>query len=480
MPDINPLVSAQPNGLLTVDQSSALMGPPGYAEPGPLDSGPIYNSHAYQTLLSLARTFGTPEGRVKLADAFANPPRQTREARLQTAAELALNFGGIGAVKAFHGSPHEFAPEPGAPLGRFRDEAIGTGEGAQAFGYGHYVAESPGVASTYKGSRDIGTNDVTTYNGQPIHDKRGIIEKGAQDAGLSTEWQEDAISAFHHSLGDMDIAQTEFGLHGQAVDWLEKNKDKLSFVKGKDSEPSLYNVVVRPDKHELLDWDKPFREMEPDLQDKLVKIYEGFGPGNILSNKSTGEEIYRDIARRMGTTQTHAPQVGGGYQVTSANEAAASAALHEAGIPGIKFLDQQSRKGGFVVQRRERWWPEDKGWNHLDHFDTREKAEQAVKELSDPTLFEKASKRDYRIKENPKTHNLVIFHPDNIKITARNGKALTPVDHDPFAPDLRPVDHVPEFEGDAHPRVPEARRAPNGRFYALDPERPGKYVEVPH
>ena len=47
--------------------------------------------------------------------------------------------GGVSDVEraaiAYHGTPHRFAPEPDLPLGRFRSEKIGSGEGAQAYGY---------------------------------------------------------------------------------------------------------------------------------------------------------------------------------------------------------------------------------------------------------------------------------------------------------------------------------------------------------
>jgi len=42
---------------------------------------------------------------------------------------------------AFHGSPHKFT--------EFADKAIGSGEGAQLFGHGHYITDSPGVAKWY-------------------------------------------------------------------------------------------------------------------------------------------------------------------------------------------------------------------------------------------------------------------------------------------------------------------------------------------
>ena len=44
--------------------------------------------------------------------------------------------------KAYHGSPYQFE--------QFDIEKIGTGEGAQAYGYGLYFAESEDVARGYR------------------------------------------------------------------------------------------------------------------------------------------------------------------------------------------------------------------------------------------------------------------------------------------------------------------------------------------
>jgi hypothetical protein len=46
----------------------------------------------------------------------------------------------------FQGTPSVFKPEEGAPLGRLRWKFINTGEGAQAFGYGHYLAQQEWIA----------------------------------------------------------------------------------------------------------------------------------------------------------------------------------------------------------------------------------------------------------------------------------------------------------------------------------------------
>ena len=51
--------------------------------------------------------------------------------------------------KVYHGTPHTWEPEPGFPYGRPRLDKMGTGEGAQAFGWGWYSAEAKAVAQSY-------------------------------------------------------------------------------------------------------------------------------------------------------------------------------------------------------------------------------------------------------------------------------------------------------------------------------------------
>jgi hypothetical protein len=49
---------------------------------------------------------------------------------------------GAGPIRAYHGSPHGFD--------RFSTRAIGTGEGAQAYGHGLYFAENESIADAYR------------------------------------------------------------------------------------------------------------------------------------------------------------------------------------------------------------------------------------------------------------------------------------------------------------------------------------------
>ena len=59
----------------------------------------------------------------------------------QLAQTLADAYNPMGMV-VWHGSPHKF--------NKFDSSKIGTGEGAQAYGHGLYVAESPEVAKMYQ------------------------------------------------------------------------------------------------------------------------------------------------------------------------------------------------------------------------------------------------------------------------------------------------------------------------------------------
>ena len=60
----------------------------------------------------------------------------------QSAYDAALNIGPMGLGKiVYHGSPHKFY--------KFDASKIGTGEGAQAYGHGLYLADDVGVAGSY-------------------------------------------------------------------------------------------------------------------------------------------------------------------------------------------------------------------------------------------------------------------------------------------------------------------------------------------
>ena len=96
---------------------------------------------------------------------------------------------------------------------------------------------------------------------------------------------------------------------------------------------ALYNVELDVEHSDLLDWDKPLSQQSEKVQKALkdmgFKPPKGPFPGYTAEGKRnmelTGAQVYKMLAN---------------------TDAEASAALHEAGIPGIRYLDAGSRAAG--------------------------------------------------------------------------------------------------------------------------------------
>jgi hypothetical protein len=89
----------------------------------------------------VVNAFESPRAMGQFAGEFVNP--------LRIAAAL-RKTAPIAELDVYHGTPHKYAPTEANPLGEFDASKIGTGEGAQAYGHGMYLAETPEVAKTYK------------------------------------------------------------------------------------------------------------------------------------------------------------------------------------------------------------------------------------------------------------------------------------------------------------------------------------------
>ncbi|MGA0806977.1 MAG: hypothetical protein ACO3PV_10755, partial [Pseudohongiellaceae bacterium] len=193
-------------------------------------------------------------------------------------------------LMAFHGTPHRFPAEEGAPLGRFRSEKIGTGEGAQSFGYGLYFAESPGTAKTYR----------------PVE--------------LTSEELASQIKYAEYMAANSSNPSAKEGFANAAK--------KLKASQGKQG--SLYTVDI-PDEmiNKMLDWDKPLNQQPKSVQDAVAKL-----PFETQAVPMTGGDIV-DAANAFAASE-----------VLGRNPAGGSELLRQAGIPGIRYLDQGSRAGG--------------------------------------------------------------------------------------------------------------------------------------
>ena len=238
----------------------------------------------------------------------------------------------VSPLTAFHGTPHRFAAEEGAPLGRFSSEKIGSGEGAQAFGYGTYFAESPGVAKSYRDTLSKQyRGDTSTYefNGEPTTLNKFIFNAKSRHPELS---ENDAQNAAHFASVFNDKIQDPFPASSKVWD-TPFGKAVASDMQGlKKISGSLYTVDI-PDSmvEKMLDWDKPLSE-QPEVLRAIDKRYdpdvwlEQIG----VSKNQTGGALLQ----ALGATRD------------SQRSAAVSSMLRELGIPGIRYLDRSSRAGG--------------------------------------------------------------------------------------------------------------------------------------
>ncbi|HSG19505.1 MAG TPA: hypothetical protein VLA31_01940 [Burkholderiaceae bacterium] len=236
-------------------------------------------------------------------------------------------------LMAFHGTPARFAAEEGAPLGRFRSEKIGTGEGAQAYGYGLYFAEDPNVARRYRMglTQDIGQE--VTYKGKSLPVVYEEMQnKSFKLTGKQADIENQKLQIIEHMMLDKSPEELvayakDAGFDASVVSWIEKDVSKNIKIPG-----SLYTVDVPDDVVvKMLDYDKPLSSQPAELQSKLKSVVDSeVGPG-VWESWIKNEPDFRNLKDDLLDNKT---------------DAEVSALLREAGIPGIRYLDEGSRGVG--------------------------------------------------------------------------------------------------------------------------------------
>jgi hypothetical protein len=199
-------------------------------------------------------------------------------------------------ITAYHGTPHK--------VDKFTTSKIGTGEGAQAYGWGLYFAEARKVAEEYSNMRAT-PSMVMRADGKPL--------KGLEKSLAETFFSEGRTAA--------EIAARENGAEWRAA-W-NRIKDR-NLTRG-----NLYTVELLPDEADFLDWDKPLSEQS----ERVKNILDKAGIAKMLEGRKSEDfpdvplNIYVELAWDMG-------------------EQKASEYLASLGIPGIKYLDAGSRGSG--------------------------------------------------------------------------------------------------------------------------------------
>lgn len=274
---------------------------------------------------------------------------------------------------AYHGSPHVFD--------KFTLDHIGSGEGAQAYGHGLYFAGNKAVAKYYRETLTAGKSPVKiTGKTQPYQAVK--LEMAARlalrDSNPTTEGTVNALghlakmdrwtatnlaarlekgeklnSADKRKIGELQASASTYDDLAQKVRNREVGVEINPDVKGR-----LYHVELAPEADDWLDWNKTVDEQSPKVQASLRSIgIDADMPRpdwarGIHDFKATGADVYRIIGERFAKPAIDESGMSGWTRVQNTlndsrqNPKAASEALHQAGIPGVRYLDHNSRVKG--------------------------------------------------------------------------------------------------------------------------------------
>lgn len=347
-------------------------------------------------------------------------------------------------IEAYHGTQHEVA--------RFAIDKIGTGEGAQVFGYGLYFAQNKAVAEEYRkslsgaGKLTFKGRTLVDYNWNPAADRWLTAVNGWTNDGKNLD---DAIAE----------ARKEAAKEGRTKEFDAVLKTARPHLGVRDTIGNTYTVKILANQSDLLDYDKPLKDQSP----KLRKVLEEAIPERLLKldgvpareymekNMSEFPLLFRIKAVRALETNTtpvaawkaiesgfkqssqrnqdvmkavwdKTMSVGMSYDYTLredrtgqaayeflasklGSEKAASEYLSKHGIKGIRYLDEGSRN--LKPQQRNGYWTTVNQSTHKfqGKWWSEEEAAEGLKEYQ--------------------THNYVIFNDRDIEITHRNGKRVT-------------------------------------------------------
>ena len=261
----------------------------------------------------------------------------------------------ISELDVYHGTPHKYAPTEANPLGEFDASKIGTGEGAQAFGHGIYLAQKPEVAQDYQFMLSKIDPETVTYQGKPAQHwydtaqaeqdrAHRLRDKTAIDrANAKLAYWENVMTRRHPEdvkrvANDPDDGWKTFADYANSLD--------MNKFGGVGEAGSLYKADL-PDEmiDRMLDYDKPLTQQPKNVQAALTRLgdpqekldayddallkalfEDAANPGSVPRNPS-GADILKKLENQYGRQ-------------------GASDYLRALGIPGIRYLDAGSRGGG--------------------------------------------------------------------------------------------------------------------------------------
>ena len=209
-----------------------------------------------------------------------------------------------GAI-VWHGSPHKFD--------RFDSSKIGAGEGSQAYGYGHYVAESPDVARSY-----------SVMAQKPARRQAGVSSAGKDQAVLDSLIRLNAKRYTGGNVAELvDLVKSRPAAFANPDGMIARASEYIDNLP-----PSYMYKIDLPDEHvaKMIDLENAVPESirAPLSQKALDEFGSGFSLGD-------GTSLLKQLEFE--------------FKSKGSNHPAKDAAnwLRQQGVPGLKFKDAGTR-----------------------------------------------------------------------------------------------------------------------------------------
>lgn len=229
--------------------------------------------------------------------------------------------GTVFAQRAYHGTPYR-------GIDKFSTDKIGTGEGAQAYGWGLYFASKREVAEHY---RETLSRPQIALNGEPLRWQDDDFANALRNVLRRTRRGVDFDEAIASEAQVLEVSKAPSKMRDAAA-LLKVREGSISEV----TQGQLYEVNI-PEDSELLLWDKPVREQPDAIREAIYNV----SAGKWMTGASGERRFIQppDASMTGGAAYARISRLLGGDQ-------AASEALAASGVKGIKYLDGDSRADG--------------------------------------------------------------------------------------------------------------------------------------
>jgi len=307
---------------------------------------PMLKPETAEAMMTVAPMVG-PAGR--LAEQTAMKVGRAGERLAERVVPQVMERGGMGAgllsdmaqgtrspLDVYHGTPHTLPPTERNPLGEFDASKIGTGEGAQTFGYGIYTAENPAVATSYK-LAGVDTVNLMGRDGGSIN--ISALPKPLQKAIEANVGAPDLLGNAERFLANKTNQSFYSEKYGaQSIDDSVKALKDLNAagVSVRDS-GNLYKVDLPDEKiANMLDWDKPMAEQRNLIEKMRKALVGGDSPLSRVKQFELNDFLNDKVRMRNLSPQS----------IINLKDPKIVERLRQAGIPGVKYFDELSRRPG--------------------------------------------------------------------------------------------------------------------------------------